>query len=406
MKHAQLAQWVDMVKSKFGLEDYTCLETFATYEKNEWNETSYRFTSEWLPPGHSERKEDETNPEGTGVIELNAKTGRLTNVVFVGGRAPKHGFSFLSGDREEVIRFIEQETGWTYGSQFIDTRAETDSFTFDLAYKGVPVTPGGSVTVEMDEQKKLTLFSAYGLVPDEAEEAEFQLDAAALESLAKERLVFVEYPLMKEEKWLPLFMIDDVFVDNKTGKAVLQKQDILTWKSAKNQRVKRKLLQLGPAEIDEEELFQFPPHPDTKPLTKKTQAKVREAATTFLQTYVPKESGEWALSDISRTNGMVKARLVNTKDITVIPRMYDVFIDSDSYKVVHYVDKSSWMTDACAEFQKAAKPVLSKNEAFDKIKPHITVTPMYVYDGEKYRLNGKLDSHAAVHAATGEVLFL
>lgn len=399
----QLQQWADMIQEKFGLEDYTCFDIVTAYEKNDWNETDYRFTTEWLPPGHTSRTEDESNPKGTAVIEVDVKTGRLKSAIFVGGTAPIRGLSFLTGDRDEVIRWVEQETGWTYGDQFID--AESDyTFSFRTAYKGVPVMPDGYINVSLDEQKKLTFFSVQGLVPDKAKESAFQLTVESVENLANERLEFVEYPSKEEEKWLPLFMIDEVLVDNETGKGVEENQEILTWKTAKNKKVRRKLVQMAPAELDESRLFDFPPHPDTLPITKKGYAKIREASTEFLQTYVPKESGEWSLSSVRRTNGMIAARLMNVNDVSVIPRMWKLFFDKDSYTVVSYVDDSSWMNETYGDYEKAAKPLLSKSEAFEKIKPYLEVTPVYVYDGNTYRLNGKLDSNVAVHAVTGEIV--
>lgn len=400
----QLAEWIEMIQVKFGLDGYTCFDTSTAYEKNDWNRTNYRFTTEWLPPGHAGREEDESNPKGTAVVELDAKTGRLNSAIFVGGEAPKHGLCFLSGNKEEVIRFVEQETGWTYGHQFIDADATQHDFEFRTAYNGTPLSPEGYINVSLDDQKKLTFFSVYGLVPDKVEEAEFRLHTASVQELSKERFLFVEYPVTKEEKWLPLFMIDDVFVDNETRQAIEEKPDVLTWKTAKNQKVKRKLVQMAPADIEAEKMFEFPPHPDTKPITKKAQMKIREASTEFLQTYAPRESGEWAMLDVHRTNNMIKATLANTKDSTVIPRMFNLFIDPDSYKVVNYVDKGSWITDMQRDFQRAEPPVLSKQEAFEKIKPYITITPMYVYNGDTYRLQGKLDALVAVHAVTGDII--
>ncbi|OES46656.1 hypothetical protein [Domibacillus iocasae] len=403
MTNDQLKQWTDMIEVKFGLSGYTCFETMTAYEKNDWNETDYRFTTEWLPPGVHEREEDESNPKGTAVIELDAKTGRLNSAIFVGGEAPRHGLCFLKGEKEEVIRFVEQETGWTYGDQFIDAKPLGHNFSFQTAYKGIPVSPEGFIHVSLDEQKKLTFFSKQGPAPGRAEESGFQLTIDSIELLAEKRLVFVEYPSKEEEKWLPFFMIDDVLVDNQTGSAVEERQEILTWKTAKNKKVKRKLIQMAPADIEPDRLFEFPPHPDTKPITKKGYAKIREASTEFLQTYVPKESGEWSLSNIKRTNGVIEARLTNIKDVSVVPRIWQLLIDKDTYEIMNYHDRSP-MLEQFADYEQAPKPVLSKKEAFKKIKPFLSVKPVYAYDGNTYRLSGKLDSNAAVHAVTGEIV--
>lgn len=398
----QLQQWIEMIKDKFGLGDYTQYSVTAGYEKNDWNKTDYRFTTEWLPPGVEERTEEDLNPKGTAVIELDPKTGRLKSAVFVGGKAPVRGLAFLTGDKEEVIRWVEQETGWTYGNQFIDFESE-HSFSFQTAYKGIPVFPEGHIHVSLDMQKKLTFFSVAGRVPEQVEEANFQLTLEMVESIARERLVFVEVPSEEKEKWLPVYMMDEQLIENQTGRPAEGKREILTWTTAKNKKVKRKLVQLTPDELDENQLFDFPVHPDTKPITKKGYKKVREASTEFLQTYAPKESGEWALSDVKRANGVIEARLTNLKDAAAVPRTWKLLLDKESYGVINYQD-NSWMLDSFKEYQKAEKPRLSKEEAFEKIKPHLELQPVYVCDGDTCRLYGKIDSAVAVHAVSGEIL--
>ncbi|OLN22194.1 hypothetical protein BTO30_10615 [Domibacillus antri] len=401
-RHDQLTVWTEMIQEKFGLAGYTCFETVTSYEKNEWNETDYRFTTEWLPPGYTSRKEDESNPKGTAVIEIDVKTGRLNSIIFVGRKAPENGFAFSNGSKEEVIRWVEQETGWTYGDQFIDFKSD-HTFSFKTAYKGTPVVPEGFIDVSLDGEKRLIFFTVHGLVPEQAIEADFQLTMESIEPLAKDRLVFVEYPSAEEEKWLPVYMMDEQLIDNETAKPVQEDRDLLTWKTMKNKKVKRKLVQMAPDELDENLIFDFPPHPDTKPITKKGCKKIREASIEFLQSYVPKESGEWSLSHVKRSRGLIEARLTNIKDVSVVPRTWKLLLHKDSYEVISYID-SSWMLDQAAEYEQAEKPVLLKEEAFEKIKPHLELKPVYVYDGQTYRLYGQIDSKAAVHAASGEIL--
>ncbi len=399
----QLQQWTNMIKDKFGLGEYTRYSAVTGYEKNDWNKTDYRFTTEWLPPGIAERTEADLNPKGTAIVELDAKTGRLKNAVFVGGKAPVRGLSFLTGDKPEIIQWIEQETGWAYGEQFIDADSKEHSFSFQLAYKGTPVFPEGRIHVSVDDQKKLIFFSVYGHVPEQVEEADFQLTLESIEPIARERLEFVEIPFEKTKKWIPAYIIDEQFINNKTGKPLQENQEILKWTTAKNKKIKRKLVHLAPDELEENQLFDFPEHPDTKAITKKGYKKIREASLDFLQSYAPKESGEWALSHIKRSSGVIEARLTNIKDTSAVPRTWKLLLDKESYEVISYQD-NSWMLGQFDEYEKAVKPVLSKSEAFEKIRPHLELKPVYVYDGEFCRLHGQFVSKAAVHAASGETI--
>ena len=60
------------------------------------------------------------------------------------------------------------------------------------------------------------------------------------------------------------------------------------------------------------------------------------------------------------------------------------------------------------DFQKPEKTSISKEEAYEKIRTQIELTPVYVYDFDqkKYILCGKIDCQYGVHAASGDVISL
>ncbi|WP_235749586.1 hypothetical protein [Neobacillus bataviensis] len=60
------------------------------------------------------------------------------------------------------------------------------------------------------------------------------------------------------------------------------------------------------------------------------------------------------------------------------------------------------------DLKEAEEIKVTKEEAFEKLKELIELTPYYVYDFEQgyYVLCGKLDSHYAVKAYNGEVVEL
>ena len=54
------------------------------------------------------------------------------------------------------------------------------------------------------------------------------------------------------------------------------------------------------------------------------------------------------------------------------------------------------------------KGTITENQAFDKLKDHLELTPIYVYDKRlaQYILCGKLDCAFAVNARNGELVKL
>ncbi|MFB8733682.1 hypothetical protein ACEQPO_06195 [Bacillus sp. SL00103] len=73
-------------KGKFGLDLYY-LKRHSFYRYvNMFNETIYTFNMEWFPSHEAEPVDDDVNPDGTAVIEVNLNTGQIESVIFCHGQ--------------------------------------------------------------------------------------------------------------------------------------------------------------------------------------------------------------------------------------------------------------------------------------------------------------------------------
>ncbi|BBP87902.1 hypothetical protein BsIDN1_15200 [Bacillus safensis] len=51
-----------------------------------FNETVYTLNMEWFPSHEAEPEDDDLNPDGTAVIDVNLNTGQIETVIFCHGQ--------------------------------------------------------------------------------------------------------------------------------------------------------------------------------------------------------------------------------------------------------------------------------------------------------------------------------
>src|SRR5690625_3526897 len=70
--------------------------------------------------------------------------------------------------------------------------------------------------MKLDEEGSLTLFAAHGQFPskEKIREEAYTLSLDMIEDIAKEHLKLIEFPLDKQEQFLPIFAVEEVFVTN------------------------------------------------------------------------------------------------------------------------------------------------------------------------------------------------
>lgn len=70
------------LQQEYGLEQYVLKREHIFSETTQENQTNYILSLEWFPVHQSEENE-EYNPEGTAVLEVNLHTNELKQLIFV-----------------------------------------------------------------------------------------------------------------------------------------------------------------------------------------------------------------------------------------------------------------------------------------------------------------------------------
>jgi hypothetical protein len=415
----RLMSLVDSTKIKFGLENYY-LKRYELYRKvNIFNETIYTFCMEWFPNHHGKHEDEDYNPEGTAVIEIDVNSGRYNSVIFVGGISFAKGNIFTSLEKNSLIKWIEDETGLVYGEQFQLSNEEVGELYFKECIDGIDVSPSGSIDLRFDEGGKLTFFSVNGHFPSNemVREETYSLSLEMIEQLVKEQLKLIEIPVEEEKNLISVFAIEEIFImnDQKSTipfefivdeKSYLKINKVIQWDKPNNKPFKRKEISLT-ENVTAEQAFSNEPHPDSFPITCIEKEKCVDAVGNFLSQVYPNDSAKWVLKTLHRNNGSIYATLkLNNQDRCVFQRKLLIMIDRN-FKAFNYLDNKIFI-DIFNQYQVNEDISIHKEEAYEKIRGLIELTVYYVYDvkQKQYILCGKLDSRYCVNTNTGEVNLL
>ncbi|MDE3840908.1 hypothetical protein C0966_16685 [Bacillus methanolicus] len=415
---ARVKELVNFTKEKIGLEHYQ-LHTVNIYrEKNILNGTDYMLSMEWYPNNISEHTDEDCNPVGTAVIDLDINSRRFRRIIFVGGTSLAVGLKFNTNDINEIIHWIEKETGLLYGKQFRIRKQEELNIYFEECFNGIPISPSGSIHFEFDENGRLTLFSVNGSFHSKEmfKEELFSLSLKDLEQTARNQVKLLEFPSSKKEKCIPMYGLEEIYVKNdKTGtipfepdvRPYIKIDKVLYWDASISGPFKRREINISET-ITIEQAFSREPHPDTFPITKLDQDKSIEAVVNFLRKQYPDDSGKWKLTYFFRDNRYINAELKPLQhDLRVYQRKLMVLIDTNTLEAANYIDNQSFL-DMFDQYTASENITISKETAFEKIRTKIELKPVYVYDFEqkKYVLCGKLDCEYGVLANNGDVIKL
>lgn len=409
---------VDFTKTKFGLEHYD-LKDYKFYRKvNLFNETVYTLSMDWLPNGVF-INEDELNPKGTACININVGTKKFEQVIFVEGTTFANG-GITFQHKEDVIKWIERETGLTYGQQFHLVKGEKGKFIFQSIINGVKLYPSGTIEIQVDQEGKLILFSIHGHFPSEEEvkKEKFSLSLEMLQPLIKEQVKLIETPNFEEKTLLPVYAVEEIFITNDRTKTIpfdfysdinqyLKFDETMFWNEPMNGSLERKRIHLD-EELSAEQAFSCEPSPDSFPITKEEQEKCTLNVKRLLQQEYPTESGHWMLKNLYREKGYLLATLkAKQQSNHVFQRKIKVFIHPKTFEVVNYIDNQEILKDF-DDFHITSEIQCTKEEAIEKLKSFFELQPTYVFDHKQkqYILCGKLDCQYGVNAITGEVTLL
>ncbi|RFB15360.1 hypothetical protein DZB84_13225 [Bacillus sp. HNG] len=410
---------IDLTKNKFGLWDYSLERYSYNRSVNSFNETVYTLSMEWFPNLVLEPVDEDENPDGTAVIEINIHSRKFQSAIFVMGQTfAKNGVTFAS--KNDIIKWIEQETGLRYEQQFQLRKEEEGELHFSECIDGVDVSPSGMIEVNYNQEGKLTLFSVHGHFPSEerVKLERYTLSFEKIEDIAKEQLKLLEFPFFDQQRLVAAYAVEEIYVRNDQTstipfepivdvKGYLKIDKPLTWDKPLKTTFERKEMKWH-EEVTAEQAFSNEPSPDSLPITEAEQEKCVRVVRDFLRQEYPNDSGIWIIKTLHRENGYIHAILRATEqDSRVFQRKVNIMIDSKSLQAVNYMD-NQMMLKMFDEFEIPEKVVISKEEAFEKLKGKYELTPCYVYDFDQkqYVLCGKIDCQFGVNAATGDVVGL
>ncbi|SFQ33659.1 hypothetical protein [Salibacterium halotolerans] len=411
---------IEYTKTTLGLARYHLLTHDILRSVNVFHETIYTLSMEWLPPHMTERGEEGLNPAGTAVVNINIHTHHFQSIIFVRGETYADKCRFGYTDSENIITWLEKETGLAHKKQFQLIKDGEGGYRFEECIDGVKVSPSGCIDIHFNDQGRLTFFSIDGQFPPEdmIHKEPFALTRDNAEPYVWKQLQLLEFPSRASGKILPVYVLDELYVTNDGAsalpfeifaekKAYQLVNQRLTWQTPLEGSFEGGSIELQ-EDVSAAQAFACEPHPDTFPITVDEQQQVLEAVVTLMRQEYPQDSGKWVLHTINREKGYLLTILKpSNPDRWVFAGKIKVFLHPDSLQVVNYID-NKLLRDMYSHYEKPEKTTIRKEEAYEKIKQHITVTPVYIYDEQqrRYVLCGKLDCDYGVHAADGSVFLL
>lgn len=407
---------IDFTQKKFGLTNYY-LKEYKFYRKiNLFNETFYTLGMEWFP--NAAQIDEDLNPDGTACIEINVQNRQIEEVIFVKGKSyAKDGIRFQN--QEELINWIEKETGLVFGEQFQLEKKEDGKYTFKAYINGIKVSPLAIMEVHINHEGNLTLFTIDGHFPskNQVKVEEYALSLQNVKPIMKEQVKLIENPIFDENKILPIYAVEEVYITNDGTKTIpfnvfgvrftIKVDETIYWDEPNNMPFERKPIEWN-EEISADQAFSCEPSPDTYPITQEDLEKCKKAVTNLLQREYANDSGNWVFESLHRKKGYLIATLKAQKQSKFIfKRKIQVFINPESFQVENYIDNKE-LLQTFNDFQKEGAINITKEQAYAKLSNYFELTPTYVYDAtqNQYVLCGKLDCQYAVNATNGEVVLL
>jgi hypothetical protein len=408
---------VDFTRDKWGLNNYY-LHTYNFYRKlNGLNETIYTLTMEWYPSHITEQEDEDCNPDGTAVIDLNVQNRQFESVIFVGGETFANKMLLESIEINDIIKFIENETGLIHGNQFNLQSEKENEYLFRSSINGVTVSPSGIIEIKLNSEDKLTYFSINGPFPslDKVTEDTFSLKLEDVEQIAKEQLKLINFPLRIQKKLMPVYCFEEIYITNDLSKTlpfiyqdlVYSIDERLRWQTSNKKSFKRRQMNLI-ENITADQAFSLESHPDLIPITDSEKERSIGCIKDFLSRVYPSDSGKWLLKTLHRNNGYIQAKISLIEQVSsIIQRKLMVFIDPITFQVLNYMDNKDFLK-IYEEFPETKNLNIDSENAFQRIKSTIDLKPVYVYDFKQknYILCGRIDSDYGINAINGEVLEL
>lgn len=417
----RIQELIDLTKEKFGLDPYYLGRSQIYRMINIFNETVYTLCMEWFPNHVTEQEEDGSNPEGTAVIEINMGNRKFERAIFVMGKTyVTNGITFDKPHKNEIIKWVEQETGLSYGEQFLLDKEDEGEFDFKSCIDSIAISPSGMIEIRYDVEGRLTLFSMHGQfhTKEMIKKEIYDLSLEKVERLAKSQLKCIRVPSYEKKRLYSVYAVEEIYIRNdqkttipfeifdKIG-PVLKIDQTMNWDEGIDESFTRQEVN-SIEDLTVEQAFSREPSPDSYRIKEAEQEKCLKAVHYFLRQEYSNDTGKWIAKTLHRDKGYIHATLrLNHQTDFIFQRKINVIIDVNSYKVINYFDNKSFL-DMFDSFQEPDETIIQKEEAYNKLKQYYELKPCYVYDvkQKQFVLCAKLDCQYGVDASSGEVVLL
>lgn len=375
---------------------------------------------EWFPNNTLDTEEDDYNPKGTAVIEIDFHSKKVRRVIFVENTSYANGINFSGYDTNAMIDWIEQETGLVYGQQFHLTSENEGELHFVGSHDGIEISPYAAIEIRYDEVGNLTLYSIIGEFPEKENRREeaFTLTPEQVENITMQQLKLIDFPSFEKETLHSVYGIEEIFISNakqtpipfeffEEVRSYKKMNQTVYWELALNEKFEREEIKLD-EQVSIEQALKQEPSPDTQFISDEEQTACTSAVKDFLRRVYSKDSGKWMIKSLHRDQGYIHAILKeNQQSNHVFKRKLTVIIDSTHYLALNYVD-NKLLLDTFNTFEHSEEATITKKEAYEKIKYLLELKPVYVYDYDcsNYILCGKLDCKYGVDASSQEIIEL
>jgi hypothetical protein len=151
---------------------------------------------------------------------MDIHTHKYKSAILVMGKTyATNGIMFADFNKDDIMKWIEQETSLMYGKQFQLHKEEEGELLFNECIDGVAVSPSGSIEVKYNHEGKLTFFAVHGQFPakEMVQKETYSLSLEQVERMAKEQIKLVELPSFEQEKLIPVYVVEDIMAKKQSS---------------------------------------------------------------------------------------------------------------------------------------------------------------------------------------------
>lgn len=412
----RLKEIIEHTRKIFGLENYWLARESFYLQKTITGIPYYEYTMEWFPSSCKEIDED-SNPDGAAVIGYNLTFDQFKNASFVMQQTESTVAPFQEATISSVTTWIDEVTGYHYEDDYVLCAKEENGCLFESRIDGITCTPSLQIEVNWNDAGQLLSLLIMGepIHHYDVEHASFTLTLEEIEPLVREHLTLVHIPVDADKTFVPVYAMDEVFIAVKDQhvlpyfldeqRALLIHQP-LVWTTPLTENLHKRQLVYS-KEVEKSVALRETIKKD-RPLTSEEINESKDIVQRVMQIEYPEHSGVWELVKLYVNDPYIEAvcELANPEPM-LFKRKIVIIIERETMSFMNVMDSEKF-SSIFADFKKAATPEISKDDAFEKMVPFITLEPRYVLDlkTNSYVLCGLLDSDQAVHAVTGEVIAL